>query len=133
MAIDRSLYCHLPTRGQFHARFLRQAQKSRFADRVQRGVKTNCWHTRALIHGHLVLHSYDRTLTAEQMREVRTCARTLFWPRGRGHRLVGIEVSSASSGSDHGRRALEHSDHLRRVPSSNAAITVWEHDHFDEL
>src|SRR5439155_13814262 len=72
MAIDRSLYCHLPTRRQFHARFLRQAQKSRFADRVQRGVKTNCWHPCALTHGHLVLHSFDRNLRAEQIHEVRT-------------------------------------------------------------
>src|SRR3981081_2593150 len=50
MAIDRSLCCHLPARRQFPARFLRQAQNSPFVDRVQRGVKTNCWHPCALTH-----------------------------------------------------------------------------------
>src|SRR6202022_3138544 len=50
IAIDRSLYCHLPARRKFPARFLRQAQNSPFVDRVQRGVKTNCWHPCALTH-----------------------------------------------------------------------------------
>ncbi|TMF06580.1 MAG: malto-oligosyltrehalose synthase, partial [Chloroflexi bacterium] len=35
MAIDRSLYRHLPARRQFRARFLRQTQNRRLVDRVQ--------------------------------------------------------------------------------------------------
>src|SRR5207302_8347445 len=68
MAIDRSLYCHLPTRRKFHVRFLGQAQNSRFVDRVQRGVKTNCCHPCALTHdGHQFLHSHDRDLAADMI------------------------------------------------------------------
>src|SRR5665213_2925926 len=62
VAIDRSLYCHLPARREFPARFLRQAQNCPFVDRVRGGVKTDFWHPYALIHSSHILQSYARDL-----------------------------------------------------------------------
>ena len=42
-AIDRSVYGHLPARGQVLARRLRQPQDRRCVDRGQRGVEANGW------------------------------------------------------------------------------------------
>src|SRR3981081_3579430 len=73
MAIDRSLRCHLPARRQFPARFLSQAQNRPSVDRVQRGVKTNCWHPCALTHSsHLFLQSYERDLKVRAIRSDET-------------------------------------------------------------
>src|SRR5439155_1933923 len=78
IAIDRSLYCHLPARRQFLARFLRQPQNSPLVDRVKRGVKPNCWHPFTLIHsGRICLQSYDPELKVNA--RARAIAREAGW------------------------------------------------------